>query len=330
MRRSKKGIGMISCDIILTVYDKMDLTRNCLESVVRHRRPGDRIIIVDNGSGEETRDFLRRYASSHPEAAIDIVRLEKNQGYLRAANEGLRRSSRDAVCLLSNETIVTAGWLERMCGLLEAQPHIGIVNPMSTTFGLYPASGQTPEDVARSLEQEKGRYTECAGCVGFCMLIKRDVMRAVGVLDEVYADGYFEDTDFCRKAIAAGFTCALARDAYVWHAEHATFGSGEREALFVKNRRIFEERWGRPERIMYVASGKGRDRGRIIDECLRAARRGNWIWLLVPQDEKELFSSCTVHGNIRLIGVERFVLWLYPWFLYLRKRKKPIDKVLFR
>jgi len=321
---------MISCDIVLTVYDKIDLTRNCLESVVRHFRPGDRIIVVDNGSGEETRAFLGRYACSHPEAAIEIVRLERNQGYLCAANEGLRRSSRDAVCLLSNDTVVTAGWLDRMCGLMESQPHIGIVNPMSTTFGLYPHAGQTPEDVARSLARERGRYTECAGCVGFCMLIKREVIRAVGVLDEIYADGYFEDTDFCRRAIASGFTCAIARDAYVWHAEHATFDSGERETLFVKNRRIFEERWGRPTRSIYVASGKAQDRSRIIDECLQDARRGNWIWLLVPRDEKSAFAPCAVHGNIRLIGVGRYALWLYPWFLYLCKRKKPIDKVLFR
>ncbi len=277
---------MTACDIVVTVYDKIDLTRNCLESVVRHFRPCDRIIVIDNGSGEETREFLGRFAHGNPGTPIEIVRLEKNQGYLRAANEGLRRSSRSAVCLLSNDTVVTAGWLERMCGFLEAQPNIGIVNPMSTTFGLYPQRGQTPEDVARSLAREKGRYTECAGCVGFCMLIKREVISAVGVLDEAYADGYFEDTDFCRRAIAAGFTCAIARDAYVWHREHSTFGSGEREQLFVKNRRIFEARWGKPRRFIYVAARRAGGSPKIINECLDSARRGNWIWLIVAQDKK--------------------------------------------
>ncbi|HOU36043.1 MAG TPA: hypothetical protein PLJ26_04170 [Candidatus Omnitrophota bacterium] len=79
-----------------------------------------------------------------------------------------------------------------------------------------------------------------------------------------------------------------------------------------------------------MASGKGRDRSRLIDECLSEARSGNWIWLLVPKDEKDIFSPCAVHGNIRLIGVDRMALWFYPWFLYLWKRKKPFDSVVFR
>jgi hypothetical protein len=184
--------------------------------------------------------------------------------------------------------------------------------------------------VARDIRLLNGQYSESAACVGFCMLIKKKVVGAIGYLDEVFADGYFEDTDYCRRAIAAGFVCAIAKDAYVWHREHATFGKGQREDLFAKNRAVFEQRWGKPQRIIYVAGSARCDRLQLIDESLRSARRGNWIWLMVPRDEKNKFSAVLIHGNIRLIGVERCALWFYPWFLYVWKRKKPIDKVIIR
>jgi O-antigen biosynthesis protein len=321
---------MTDCDIILTVYNNIELTRNCLESVARHFRPGDRLTIIDNGSDPATRTFLADFAAASRNVPTEIVRLETNQGFLKAANEGLRRSTKAAVCLLSNDTVVTAGWLDRMCGLMELNPRMGILNPMSTTFGMYPKPGQTAEDCAREIAHLSGRYAESASCVGFCMLIKKEVIAAIGYLDGIYADGYFEDTDFCRRATAAGFICAIAKDAYVWHREHSTFGKGQREALFVKNRGIFEQRWGKPLRIVYAAAGRRYDGRRLIDETLRSARQGNWIWLIVPRDEKNKFSEVLIHGNIRLIGVGRFALRVYPWFLYLWKRKKPIDKVIIR
>jgi GT2 family glycosyltransferase len=321
---------MIDCDIVLTVFNNIKLTAECLESVLRHFRRQDTLIIVDNGSDSATQEFLAGFAAAHINVPIEIIRIPVNKGFLRAANAGLNKSRKKAVCLLSNDTVVTRGWLDRMCGLLEKDPKIGVVNPLSTTFGLYPAGGQTIDDVAAGIALNKDQYTESASCVGFCMLIKREVINAIGLLDEVYADGYFEDTDFCRRAIAVGFICAIAKDAYVWHREHSTFPAGEREKLFAVNRNIFEKRWGKPRRLIFVAAGKRLQSGRIVDECLTAARKGDWIWLIVPKMEKNKFLGALIHGNIRLIGVPSLWLWFYPWFLYISKRKKPIDAVIIR
>jgi O-antigen biosynthesis protein len=321
---------MMTCDIVLTVFNNIKLTAACLESVARHFRQRDKLIIVDNGSDNATRESLAGFAAEHADIPMEIIRIPVNQGFLRAANAGLKIARNEAVCLLSNDTVVTQGWLDRMCGLFEVERKIGVVNPMSTTFGLYPSDGQTPDDVAAGIAAKQGQYTESASCVGFCMLIKKEVISAIGFLDEVYADGYFEDTDFCRRAIAAGFICAIAKDAYVWHKEHSTFKTGEREKLFSVNRNIFEKRWGRPKRLIFAAVGRRIQADRLVEECLKAARAGDWVWLIVPKNEKNKFSGASIHGNIRLIGVSRLWLWFYPWFLYISKRKKPIDAVIIR
>lgn len=174
---------------------------NCLRSVMRNIRQDDRVIIIDNGSDEQTHRFLESFSAGYSGVRMETVRLPVNVGYLRAANEGLRRSTKDVACLLSNDTVVTKGWIERMCSLMDRYPAIGIVNPMSTTFGLYPARGENAEDCAAKIAHLRGQYTEASSCVGFCMAIRRKVIESIGYLDEVYDSGYFEDTDFCRRAV---------------------------------------------------------------------------------------------------------------------------------
>jgi len=318
----------VDCDIVLTVYNNIELTRACLDSLDRHFRARDRLIIVDNGSDRPTQEFLKEWKTAHPGTPAEILRLEPNQGFLRAANAGLKRSTGKTVCLLSNDTIVTGGWLERMISLLERSAHLGVVNPMSTTFGLYPQPGQTPEDVAQALAASRsGEFVEAVSCVGFCMLIRRQVIERIGYLDEVFADGYFEDSDFCRRAGKAGFGCAIARDAYVWHREHATFKGTQREALFARNRAIFEERWGRPQRQLFILDPEPGAVKAMSDACLRSARLGNWLWVVVPRRLIQHFEVLRAHGNIQVKSGAGLWFLLFPFWLLLTKRKKRIDEV---
>jgi GT2 family glycosyltransferase len=317
---------MLDCDIVLTVYDKPQLTGRCLESLARNWRPSDRLIIVDNGSAEETRKFLSQWQKDHTQIDSKILRLEPNQGFLAAANAGLKSAQKQTVCLLSNDTIATAGWLQRMSELMDKDRSIGIINPMSSTFGLHLQNGQTPDDLAVLAGKEELEFAEGASCVGFCMLIRREVLDKIGYLDPVFSDGYFEDTDLCRRAGKAGFRCGIAKRAYVWHAEHATFKNEERQALFARNRSIFEQRWGKAKRQLFVAD-PGVEPSGLVKRCLRSARAGNWLWVVVDREQREGFSHLRAHGNIQLIIRTGFARSLYPFLLLLKKRKKPITEI---
>src|SRR5262249_10220977 len=81
--------------------------------------------------------------------------------------------------------------------------------------------------------------------VGFCLLIKREVIDKVGVLDERFGVGCFEDDDYCRRALAAGFRCVIARDAFIHHAGGATFRAAgvDYAALMRENQRKYEDKW---------------------------------------------------------------------------------------
>ena len=322
----------MASDIVLIVYNNLEVTRPCIESILRCRRQEDNLIIVDNGSDAPTAAYLSSVAKANPAIPVQILRISVNQGFIKAANAGLRAAKAEYVCLICNDTIVTKGWLGRMEAHLAKNADIGLVNPLSTTFGVYPGRNETIDDVGLRCETAEGRITETSACVGFCVLARRSLLDKIGYIDEIFGAGYFEDSDMSRRVIRAGFRCVIAQDAYVWHKEHSTFKTGQREELFKRNRAIFESRWGRPARLLCVA-GKILDTERgvksVTEFCLNQARQGNWIHLVVPKDYAVRVSAVNIHGNIKVISLERWKMAFVPLWMILTRRKKPYTRVIF-
>jgi len=252
-------------------------------------------------------------------------------------NRGLRASTAPYVCLLNNDLLFTPGWLERLLEVASAHPEVGILNPASNTFSEAPPRGVSLEEYGRRLAAKQGRYFELGTCVGFCMLIARPVVEQIGYLDESVNQIFFEDTDYCRRAVEAGFRCGLVPAAYVWHHEHRTVRAmAQREQIFQENRRRFEARWGRPLRILYVTRSPLTARAAATQETLTRsvawARRGAFIHVVHPQangtvSKPELFASVQLadHADVWVVPVApgRW-RWTALWRL-VRRRKKPFD-----
>ena len=102
--------------------------------------------------------------------------------------------------------------------------------------------------------------------VGFCLMIKREVIDAIGLLDERFGIGCFEDDDYCVRAMAAGYRAVIADDAFVHHYGSRTFlGAGiDGGALMRENQQRFVEKW----------SGNGRRPGPSPDLRRTSPRRG--------------------------------------------------------
>ncbi|HEV3021223.1 MAG TPA: glycosyltransferase, partial [Pirellulales bacterium] len=96
-------------------------------------------------------------------------------------------------------------------------------------------------------KQFDGRLEPIDRLVGFCLLVRREVLDQIGAFDERFGIGNFEDDDLCRRAIAAGWQCAIARDAYIHHFGHASFAAAgvDLNALLERNQQIYAEKWGR-------------------------------------------------------------------------------------
>jgi hypothetical protein len=117
------GPRTVAVDVVVCVHNALDHAKACLESVVESGMP-DRLILVDDGSGQETRAYLQEAART---TGALLIRNESALGYTRAANLGLTAGTSPFVCLLNSDTVVAPGWLDRLVACAEAHPSAGLV-----------------------------------------------------------------------------------------------------------------------------------------------------------------------------------------------------------
>ncbi|MBU0571245.1 MAG: glycosyltransferase family 2 protein [Candidatus Omnitrophica bacterium] len=241
------------CDIILLSYENPLLLKKCVMSILEHTRTRSTLIVVDNGSRDpEVKKYLDKI---HGNDIVDIEKVfcEENTGFAKGMNKGLRLADAPFVCLLNNDCVVTGGWIEEMISVAETRADIGLVNPQSSTFGSYPDHSVLINEHAKLLTDKKGRYVELGHAIGFACLIKREVIDKIGYLDEAYEGVCYEDTDFSVRAHNAGYISVMAEGAYVFHKEQASRrGLEGKEEIYSRNKKIFEDRWGKLIRVLYM------------------------------------------------------------------------------
>ncbi len=292
------------CDIVLLVYDQLEFTRNCIESILRNTTGAFRLLIIDNGSVErDTSEYLRR-AQADAGGRIIVYRIEKNIGYVGGVNFGLKKTSAEFVCVMSNDTIVYPGWLDEMVSAARSDSRIGLVNPLWTVPKRF--IGGRERYIAIMVKRNAGRYIETDWARGFCFLVTRGVIDRIGGLDEAYAPGYFDDWDYSVRAIRAGFKCARALGAFVWHFRNVTYGLKFSTESMRQKGKLFYGRWGAPLRILMLCDRP--DPG-CTDMYTRFVRA-----VLAQQDRIAVTSTAAFpaqvpHTNLRLRRINsRFML----------------------
>ena len=289
------------CDIIIPIWNQPALTRRCLEAIGRKTRTPHRLILIDNGSAEDTQSYLKGLAGDPSWKGV-LIRNEENLGFIRAVNQGLRASQAPYVCMLNNDIVVTEGWLERMVEFAEAQAEAGLLNPEQN----HDPGKPMPEDLeafARSRVQSRGKWMELDHCTGGCLLVKREVIQKVGFLDEAYGAGYFEDNDYSRRAQKAGYRCLRLLDTYVWHDIGSSFkrkqNRGEEQK---KNQALYESRWGVPLRILYpIHEGIDFRRARFhqIFQTVHALARENCeVDLMIGRNRVDVLTEGLAHYGL--------------------------------
>lgn len=251
----------LSVEVCVPVHNARDDVERCLTSVVTTRPPGTRLLVVDDGSAPETRDWLLGFAREHDD--VTLLRNDEATGYTRAANSLLEASDGDLVLLLNSDTLVPPGWVERLSAIATASPDVGLVGPLSNA-----ASWQSLPDVHTAADPPDFAVNELpAGWSvadmdfvvaatpsavaprvpllnGFCFGITRHLIEEIGRFDaEAFPRGYGEENDYCFRASDAGAALVLATDTYVFHAKSRSFTHEGRRLLSQAGSKAFRERW---------------------------------------------------------------------------------------
>lgn len=238
--------------IVILAHNQLSLTRRCIDSIRLLTDEPFELVLVDNGSSDGTPAFFRALAASDPR--VTLVLNADNRGFPAGCNQGIATARGAQVLLLNNDTVVTTGWLARLLDALYSEDGVGLAGPCSNRVS---GDQQVPvayqEDDLSGLDgfawvfgqARAGRVQQTDRLVGFCLLIRRSVIDAVGPLDEGFGIGNFEDDDYCRRAQLAGFKAVIARDAFVHHVGGATFRSlgVDYGALMRANQDRFRSKW---------------------------------------------------------------------------------------
>lgn len=254
-RNSQKDGPRIVSIVILT-FNQLDKTRDCVDSIRRHTPILHEIIFVDNGSTDGTTDWLRKLCSENDN--YTLIENNENRGFAAGCNQGIAAAIGEYVLLLNNDVIVTENWLDGLLECLLLTPDGGITGPMTNNIsGIQQVPGVQYESVeeidAFALNfREKNRHRRIPyrRIVGFCMLFRKNLVDAIGLLDENFGSGNFEDDDFCLRAELEGYRNVIAADVFIHHVGSATFKGNNIDftSAMTGNRKVFNDKWSRQVR----------------------------------------------------------------------------------
>ena len=202
--------------IIVLTYNTRDLVLKCLDSFYGSAtHHGWQIIVVDNGSTDDT---ARAVAERFP--AVELVRSERNLGFAGGINLGLQRATGRVIILMNSDVLASAETLKAAARTLLAQPEIGALSPLLRTPEGKPQPFAFGRDQTLGYLLLRGLRTilglgpmhqwdvkcpiEVDWVSGACMLVRREVVKQVGLLDEQFFL-YFEDNDWCLRMRKAGW-----------------------------------------------------------------------------------------------------------------------------
>ena len=221
------------CSVIIPVYNKWELTRDCLASLRLHSSAHDlEVIVVDNGSSDATATDLEPYGRSlFGERFLAIV-FPENRNFGPACNAGAHAATSPVLFFLNNDTLLTPGWLPPLLENLHALGPFGAVGPlllyedgliqhMGVSFGLsgpfhlyshFPASHPVVS-----------RKRELQAITGAAFMVRADCFHGCGGFFEAYRNG-FEDVDLCVQIRRQGGRLRCISSSVVYHLESQTPG----------------------------------------------------------------------------------------------------------
>jgi hypothetical protein len=220
--------------LVVLNWNNAEDTLRCLASLEHLTYPDYEIVVVDNGSSDDSAPQIR---AAYP--AVTLIETGANLGYAGGNNVGIRYTLEHGaqfVCILNNDIIVEPMFLEPLLATLQNDPAIGVVTPLiavlnapESIWALGSSINRRTATVTRLHVGDKvstwrdGSPFVVDVASGSAMLVKREVLETVGLMDEDFFL-YYEETDWCLRVQEAGYPIVAVPSAIVLHKVSATLG----------------------------------------------------------------------------------------------------------
>lgn len=233
-----------SVSIIIVLYNGAELTLAHLLSLQEALSIPCEVIIVDNGSTDDTHDLLSRVEGAR------VVFNKTNLHFLRAVNQAAHLAKGEFILLLNNDTCLKSDSIEIGSRILADDPTVGAVGAKIILLdGTLQEAGSIIWRDGSCVGYGRGRNPYDSAfqfrrnvdyCSGAFLMFRRSVFLALGCFDERFAPAYYEETDFCMRLWAKGLRVVYEPTIQVVHFEFGSSASSDEAiALQVRNRQLF-------------------------------------------------------------------------------------------
>lgn len=243
--------------IVVPIYDDLPGLERCIEALLETVDFSVDRVLLANDVGPRVDAIEQRVlelVGDHP--GFEYTRNPRNLGFVGNCNRAvldLDRTGND-VLLLNSDTVPMPGWLDEMTAVLASDDAIGVVCARSdnATIASFPYARRNPRATLspRRTRELHGRTkyllprsTVSPVAMGFCFLIRREMVDRFGLFDEVFSPGYGEENDFCLRINEHGFTAVLANRALVLHTGSTSFSGDRGPSLRLEHERVLLERY---------------------------------------------------------------------------------------
>lgn len=217
----------VSASVVIPSWNGQKFLRTCLNSLKRQTLKNFEVIIVDNGSTDNSLEYLRRYFPDYR-----VIALDKNYGFARAVNEGIKASKSDKIILLNNDTESDPKYLEYLVKASLKHPQVGFIAAKMINFydrSRIDSAGDALDVVGHSYniglgQKDDGSFDEegeCFMATGGGSLFRKKMFNKVGLFDEDFFT-YMEDVDLCLRAQLRGFKGWYEPRAICYHIRKGT------------------------------------------------------------------------------------------------------------
>jgi GT2 family glycosyltransferase len=240
-------------DVIVPVYGAAAELAPCLASLRLHTNLAHHrlLLVIDGPQGADVEAVLASFPPGH----ATLLRNPERRGFVASVNRGMGESAPagpagNDVTLLNSDTVVTTGWLEKLQAAAYSHPAIATVTPFSNhaTIASLPRfaevnalpAGWSADRFAALVERVSVRERPALPTgVGVCLYIKRKALDRLGLFDAArFGLGYGEESEFCFRALKAGYLNVLDDATFIYHAGQKSFGASRPERVKAAHRAL--------------------------------------------------------------------------------------------
>lgn len=335
--------------IVILNWNGLYYLQRFLPSVLATQYDNLEIVLADNASTDTSVGFVQENFPS-----VTIIRLEKNLGFAGGYNEALKQVEADYFVLLNSDVAVSAGWVQPVIELMEADKSIGAVQPkilMETQRNRFEYAGASGGwidalgypfargRVFDDCEEDQGQYNDAQPVFwasGAAMFVRAAIFRSCGGFDAGFF-AHMEEIDLCWRMQRAGYKMMVCPQSVVYHVGGGTLPKGNERKVFLnyrnnlvmlsKNMPVLDLCWKLPVRfgLDALSAWKGLLAGdAVYFWAVLKAHLAFVRWLLAGPKEKGAVRSP------RKVSLTGYYAGSVVWAYFVRKRRKFSEIVLHK